>query len=366
MTRAALLLALLLLAGPALGEPKLSLSLLGMTPLSETATLDGVRIGGLSGLDYAPGRGWVFISDDRSDAGPARFYTGDVTLGTGAPQWHLEKPVLLRNADGGLFVQRGHGGEAADGESIRFVPRSGDLVWSTEGDAKDGVGPSIRRMGPDGHQTAVVPLPPLFTFDPAMKSGPRDNLSFEGLSFAPDGTALWLGMKAPFFQDGPLASVASGADVRFTRLEGGLARQYVYRTDSVAPHPAGRLADNGVSEILRLDGSHLLVLERSGIQQADGDFRYRIRLYLAGLRGAGDVHGVWSLAGAHYHRMTKTLLLNFDTMPGVPADNLEGMAWGPDLPDGRHSLVLIGDNNFSAGHPTQLWAFAVYCTGCGH
>jgi hypothetical protein len=35
------------------------------------------------------------------------------------------------------------------------------------------------------------------------------------------------------------------------------------------------------------------------------------------------------------------------------------MTWGPRLPDGRHSLVMVSDNNFAASQFTQFLLFAV-------
>jgi len=54
----------------------------------------------------------------------------------------------------------------------------------------------------------------------------------------------------------------------------------------------------------------------------------------------------------------KTLLLDLDAL-GLPLDNIEGMAFGPDLPDGRRSLLLVSDNNFSPAAFTQFLLFAV-------
>ncbi len=54
----------------------------------------------------------------------------------------------------------------------------------------------------------------------------------------------------------------------------------------------------------------------------------------------------------------KTLLLDLD-MLRIPLDNVEGMTFGPDLPDGRRSLVLVSDNNFSPAGFTQFLVFAL-------
>ncbi|MCC5698826.1 esterase-like activity of phytase family protein [Klebsiella pneumoniae] len=40
-------------------------------------------------------------------------------------------------------------------------------------------------------------------------------------------------------------------------------------------------------------------------------------------------------------------------------DNIEGITWGPRLPDGRRSLVLVSDDNFAPDQVTQIVVLAV-------
>lgn len=56
--------------------------------------------------------------------------------------------------------------------------------------------------------------------------------------------------------------------------------------------------------------------------------------------------------------MSKRLVFAFDDL-GLPIDNTEGMTFGPELPDGRQTLVIVSDNNFSPGQFTQFIAPAV-------
>ena len=44
---------------------------------------------------------------------------------------------------------------------------------------------------------------------------------------------------------------------------------------------------------------------------------------------------------------------------GLPLDNVEGISFGPKLADGRQSIVLVSDNNFSGTQFTQFLAFAI-------
>jgi hypothetical protein len=48
----------------------------------------------------------------------------------------------------------------------------------------------------------------------------------------------------------------------------------------------------------------------------------------------------------------------FDDL-GIPIDNIEGMTFGPDLPDGRQTLVIVSDNNFNPSQFTQFIVLAV-------
>jgi hypothetical protein len=276
--------------------------------------------------------------------------------------------VALRREDGTLFPPPGTGAEAADGESLRVEPGGKALVWASEGDARDGFGSVIRRAGMDGAPLGKLPLPVLLAYDRQGRSGPRPNLSFEGLSFADHGRKLWVSVEAPLYQDGPLASAAQGATVRFSQLgypSGRLLRQLAYTVDPIGPVPAGKLADNGVSEILALDARHVLVIERSGVEVGTMDFRYGDRVYCAATQGASDMGRLSTLQGARFRAMRKTIAIDLSSVPGLKADNVEGMALGPRLSNGHASLVFVTDNNFAANHATQLIVFEIAARGGG-
>ena len=355
---AAGLLAMAALPGGA--PPALPLRLIDRIALPSDAIADGYRVGGISGIDRNPRDGrWYLISDDRSQHGPAHFFVATIDYDTDRPlHLALNKAVPLRDEAGTMFPLPGTGREASDAESIRVDP-AGRLIWSSEGDARDGFGPAVRTMKPDGSGTRVLPLPAMFAFDPAEKTGPRPNLSIEGLTFAPPSKALWLSLEAPLFQDGPVASPRLGADIRLTRLgaNGRIGAQYAYPLDPIGPVPAGRLADNGVSEILAIDDTHLLVLERSGQEQEDGDFRYHVRLYCADLASGTDIRALPALAGGAYRPVAKHLVLDFATLPAPRIDNVEAMGWGHVLSNGHASLVFATDNDFSPNRATQFLAF---------
>ncbi len=362
MRRLAILGLVWALAGQADAAPRISL--IGAYEAPRGLSVDGAPFGGISGIDYDRKRGvWLLISDDRSDKAPARFYVAHLDYRHGAaPRLTVDRGAPLRREDGSTFPStRSAEGERADAEAIRIDPLTGTLVWSSEGDPARGFDPSLRRMSRDGAPAGAIPLPSGLSFDPAGVAGARPNLTTEGLSFTPDGRALWVAMEAPLIQDGPVASVRAGGLIRITRLDrqGAARAQYAYRLDPIQAAPAaGKRADNGVSEILAVDDHRLLVLERSGSETAQGRFVYHCRLYLVDTRGAETVAPEASLTAAT-PALDKRLIVNFDRLPGAPPRNLEAMTWGPVSPDGDRTLVLASDDNFDPQAPSVILVLAV-------
>jgi hypothetical protein len=74
--------------------------------------------------------------------------------------------------------------------------------------------------------------------------------------------------------------------------------------------------------------------------------------------GADDVSSVASLASFNGRTVDKTLLVNMASL-GIAADNLEGLALGPILPDGRRALLVISDDNFSDTQINQFLLFEI-------
>jgi hypothetical protein len=364
-------LAALLSAGMAHADSSIaigSLRFLGATNVANDAEVDGTLVGGLSGIDYDPiSKKWAIISDDKSDHAPARFYFARIALDGGAPQVSFEHAVMLRQQDGVPYPNGKTGGEVPDPESIRFDPSGKALWWTSEGSGKLKLTPFIRETAPNGKFMANLAVPAMFDMQDGKTTGPRDNLTFEGLSFTPGHDALWLGMETALGQDGLIATVEAGSVARFTKFDraGKMVGQYAYPVDPIQAKPAGKNGDNGVSEVLALDEDRLLVIERSGVEGADGKWTMYIRLYEADAAGATDISSITALAGATYQPMQKRLIVDLSKLPelGSPSlpfiDNIEGASFGPKLRDGHRSLILVSDNNFNPAQVTQFLAFEV-------
>lgn len=330
----------------------------------------GTAIGGLSGVDYDAASGdWLLASDDRSAINPARFYTARLDYDGNAFRGVAVTAVqTFKQADGSSYpsvkqFDATQGGDVPDIESLRIDPLDGTIWYSSEGDRARGFDPFVRHARRDGGYLGAAQLPEMFRVSKEQK-GTRDNLAFEGLSFAPDGQSLWVAMEAPLYQDGPPPTPAAGGVSRITRMDrdGRMLAQYAYRMDAIpaAPGP-GKNADNGISEILAVGRERLLVLERAAVQDAAGAYKSHIRLYEMDAAGASDVRGVAALEAqeaAGYRPAAKRLVLDLNTL-GIPLDNFEAMSFGPKLPNGHDTLLIVSDDNFSKSQSTLFLLFEV-------
>jgi hypothetical protein len=324
--------------------------------------IEGTSAGGLSGIDYDPIRGeYLLISDDRSDLDPVRYYIARWPR-PNAAQPEPVGVVQLQRPGGGPWPNRRHavdGLPVPDPEALRLRPSTNTLLWTSEGDVARGFGPTLYESTRDGRFLREFPMPAMFRPDPAQRRGPRDNLTFEGVTLTPDGRFAWLGMENALFQDGPEPTVGTpGGPCRFTRIDlqtGQPDRQVAYVPDAIPLRPLvpGTYADNGVSEILMLDADRMLVLERAYATGTGNS----LRLYEIDTRAASDVLAVDALAPGNHRPAAKTLVADFATLGLSRLDNTEGMCWGPPLPDGKRMLVVVSDDNFNPLQVTQFVAF---------
>ncbi|MFE3441974.1 esterase-like activity of phytase family protein [Nocardia sp. NPDC059180] len=342
------------LAPGASAAPGPAVRLLGEQLVPFGLDFQGTVVGGLSGIDYRPSTGeYVLISDDRSDRASARFYTARIGVDE-----HGVHPVTftathsLRTADGAEYPR-----ETVDPEEIRVDPLSGEYFWSQEGSGTVYPDPSVRIARPDGTFAGELPIPNNERVLP--DSGPRPNSVLEGASFAAGGSLFVTAVEGPLHQDGPEATVTSGALSRITVQTrfGPVLAQYAYPMEPVfaesSPGP-GR-GGNGIASILAVDSlnpAKFLVLERAYVDGAGN----KVRIFEADLSGATNI---LDAPIDEARPVSKRLLVDLADVGLSTIDNVEGMTWGPRLPSGDRTLVLVSDNNFSDRQITQVIALAV-------
>src|SRR3546814_11232097 len=115
-------------------------------------------------------------------------------------------------------------------------------------------------------------------------------------------------MEGPLWQDGDVPTPSAGAMARITQYSrnGSVLRQVAYPIDAIPVAPArGKFADNGVTEILAVDDERLLILERSAVQKAAGQYRNIIRIYEIDTSRENDIRSFASLNNANFQEVTK-------------------------------------------------------------
>lgn len=325
--------------------------LIGAFTLPTGLKIGGVEFGGISGLDYDP-RADVYyaISDDRSENAPARFYKLKLAIdGSGMQSLDILETVTLLDKAGKPFALKD-----VDPESIRFNTATGTIYWSSEGDRNGR--PFVGEAKTDGSFIREFALPEAYIPDEGRTRGIRNNLSFESLTITPDGKTLLAGTENALVQDGDKATLDHGSRSRiiaFDLASGNVTAQYAYDTGPIftkATEPPF-WNDNGMSEFVA-DGNDLLTVERSFAMGVGN----RITLYRASFDGASNVKDVPSLASEPVTPLAKQLLLQLDEGDfGLDIDNIEAVTFGPVV-DGKRTLVLASDNNFSHGQVSQFIA----------
>jgi hypothetical protein len=334
------------------------LRLLGEKILPHDLQVRGTTVGGLSGIDHDPATGlWVAMCDDRSELQPARFYTLAVQLRPAGLEVEVLDAVTLRQAAGTPFPKRQLRGEVVDPEGVRLLPGGRGILWTSEGDYPAGQSPTLRESRLDGSLVRNFEVPPQLQFQ-RPGSGPRPNLTFEGLALSPDARTAWVGMEAALHQDGPEPAVGrAGGPCRFTAFDvasGRAVRQVAYIPDPIPQAPAlPGGADNGVSEILMLDADHMLVLERAFMAGVG----MSLRIYEIDTRAGSDTLSQPRLQEGGFRPCPKRFVADLAQLGLARLDNTEGMCWGPRLPGGRRSLVVVSDDNFNAKQVTHFAAF---------
>jgi hypothetical protein len=338
--------------------------------ITHNLSFKGTTVGGLSGIDYDKEKKvYYLISDDRSAINPARFYTAKIYF---TPK-KIDSVAFIDvtnflTADNKPYPNsKQDPAHTPDPEALRFNPITKQMFWTSEGERivnkKDTVleNPSITVIHTNGKYIDTFPLPENLKMK-ATEKGPRQNGTLEGLTFADNFKTLFVNLEEPLFEDGPRADVQkNGAWIRIYKYDVATKKntaQYAYELDPVAypAVPENAFKINGIPDILSIGNDQLLVMERS---YSSGRFPCTIKVYLVNLADASNIIHTTSLKESPAaHPLIKKLLLNMDDLK-MYTDNIEGMTFGPDLPNGHKTLIFIADNNFTPIEKSQVMLFEV-------
>lgn len=311
--------------------------LLRFTDALDKATFADATVSGLSALAWSGNGSTYYALSDRG----GRIYSIDFP-DPDAPM--ITSMVQLRG-----LADDASANIAIDGEGLAVLP-GGDLLISSE------VEPSIRQYTPDGQYVADLPVPDRFLVQPAGRATP--NKTFESLALSPSGRRLFTAVEEPLDGDGTTDDGRGRIRLlRYDLTDDAFqpAAEYLYLSEP----------DQGVSEIVALSETELLVLER-GLSLVTG---FSVRVFRVSLNGGRDVSTVDRLEGAGGRPLTKDLLVDVAACPSPGGaalgginplmENFESMALGPRQPDGRQTLIVGSDDNGQSFQVTRYLVLAL-------
>jgi hypothetical protein len=302
-------------------------------------SLQGNIIGGLSGIDY-DGTNFVLISD-KSKA--PEIYVTEIQIENSSIKSIKFKSVEKLNCN---YI------EAFDTESIRFLPNKSGYLVTTEGNINAGKSPQIIEVNARGECQKSYDLPQHFKLEQPNK--PRQNAVFEGSTLDFNKKGFWTVNEIPLEDDGKKPKlINTNSPVRLThyQLDGQNPDfQVSYDLERLIRIPLLPFGINGVTEILQIDQTQMLVLERSysAGHKSKGN---RVKLFLINITNAENTLELDSLKKQKNLNLEKLLLFDSKKIRKQLEfrfiDNIEGISFGPELPNGNKSLILVSDNNFN-------------------
>lgn len=389
--------------------------------------IDQATLGGQGSALAYTGHDNVFLAvpdrgpfDGRTDVPYGdRFHFVHMTVNPSAPFPNITATLLATR----FLTAEGNNGFVGDAYAfsdtkvgpLRFDPEGAVVGRDGTFFISDEYGPYIRQFNRQGHLIRRIPVPSKFllaAFPAGNQSGDVDaagnslelypnlnefgrqaNRGMEGLAITPDGRMLVGIMQNALLQDHGLILDVDGLPARrglnnrilTLDLETGETHEYVYQMDGPALNQ-GR----GVNDLLAVNDHEFLVIERdnrskvptppNAVQTPNNKKIYKIDLNTPGLTDVSLLDSLPETTLGSIVPVSKTLFIDLlnsayvvdgttapaTTVKDVIAEKVEAMAWGPDLPDGRHVLYVMTDNDLYTGYapptparPTQIYAFAI-------
>jgi hypothetical protein len=339
-----------------------------------------------SAIDRVKGDEYILLPDrgprDGGTAYQCRFQIATIKASSpGGSDWSftLTKTVMLTDEKGRPFIgatgaykpsgpEDGSEDLRLDPEGVRVGP-DGTIYISDE------YGPHVLAFSPEGKLLKRLAVPNAYhpkarggleedELPPLNTRGRQPNRGFEGLAITAPGELLAF-LQGPLIQDHALddANERIGRFIRVLHLSTSDKKDLV-PLEWVYPLTSPQF---GTNELLAVTGEVFLAIERDS---KEADKTKAKRITKVDFSGATNVAGVGELPPLKLPPEIKpgsvtTLIdlldprfkLNTAERP-IPA-KIEGLAFGPDQPDGKRTLLVTTDNDFKAGEDSQIWVFAI-------
>ncbi len=303
-------------------------------------SFENIEIGGLSGIDYN-GEQFVLISDKSKN--PNIFKVDIIIENQKIQRVEFNDAKTLICNDIKRF----------DSESIRFLPKTSGYLVSTEGAIDLNINAQIIEVDERGQCVKSYDLPK--HFDVSYPNKPIHNRVFEGLTIDEKQSGFWVINELPLKMDGRRPKLYNTQSLsRLTHYKTNSKKpdyQLAYDLERLIKIPLLPFGLNGATEVLQIDENHILLVERS-FSAGHGSRGNRVKLFLVDLASAENTLKNTNLKNFKGKTLSKNLVFDSKSIKNKLEygfiDNIEGLSFGPDLPNGNKSLILVSDNNFNA------------------
>jgi hypothetical protein len=312
-------------------------------------------IGGISGIDYVNGFYYLIVDDSKNP----RFYKAEITLQNKEIS-DLKIIDVVSFKDHPFYKEN-----ALDLESIIVDISSGNIVLTSEGKIKDEKNPLLFVSNSKGKFIKNIPLPERFSA--ISEAQPIHNKTLEGLSRSFDDKGYWTAMELPLKIDGEEPKyLEANSPIRITYFDKEkekATKEFVYQLSPITKPFIGDFNLNGVTDILEFKPNHFFMIERI-YQSGYGAYGNIVRVYHAYAdENTTNSLAINSLKEINYIPLKKELILDFDSfkdnLTENIVDNIEGITFGPILPNGNKTLLFVSDDNFQV-YGKQLNQFLLF------
>jgi hypothetical protein len=310
--------------------------------LADSIQFKNTIVGGLSGVDFANNQ-YYFVVDDAENP---RILSANISISDNKIQAVKFKDVIfLADATTNLYKQN-----MLDLESIFVDEATNEIYLASEGSIHTNKLPTIFKSDINGLFLEEFQLPKNLSNIKTIKH----NGAFEASSKSFDNKGFWVAMEAPLSVDGEEPTFTkTSSPIRITyfdKISKKAIKQFAYQLENIIKPAKGNVNLNGVTAMLEYKENQFLIIERT-YQNGYGSLGNIIRIFDAIIdHNATNILEFDALKTSEFIPLKKRLLFNFEDkknqLTDKIIDNIEGITFGPVMPNGNKSLLLVADDNF--------------------
>lgn len=300
-------------------------------------------VGGVSGIDYSNNK-YYMVVDDSSNP---RILVSKITIKKNKiSDINFLDVISVKDSTSQFLVNN-----ALDLESI-FIDNEYNINLTSEGNINGGKSPSVFVIDSLGKFKKEVKIPSYF--DSIDLGKPKHNAAFESSTKSIDKKGFWVAMEGPLGVDGEEPTFkTTNSPIRISYFDSALnkaTKQFAYQLEKIDKPGKGNINLNGVTAILQYTNTSFFIVERI-YQSGYGSYGNTIRIFKATVQSTStNTLNIQSLKNEKFIPLKKELLFDFasvkEKLTDNIIDNIEGITFGPVLPNGNQSLLLVSDDNF--------------------